>query len=96
MEAAQRKESLVRGRSRCLWLTVTAVVVADAVALALASLSHSYKQQGAGPLGFVMEHQKRKAPLFHSVWFQDPSTHDGNSALPSLWQVATHCQNLGK
>lgn len=43
MEAAQRKESLVRGRSRCLWLTVTAVVVADAVALALASLSHGYK-----------------------------------------------------
>lgn len=32
--AAQRKESLVRGRRQRLWLTVAAVVVGDAVALA--------------------------------------------------------------
>lgn len=59
---AQRKESLVRGRRQRLWLTVAAVVVDDAVALALASLSHGYRLQRAGPLGFIMEHQKRKAP----------------------------------
>lgn len=39
LEAVQKRESSVRGRRRCLWLTLAAVVVDDALVLAPASLS---------------------------------------------------------